>query len=192
MESCLCLNLYGCHKLLHFQDEVTLGYISIRVSDSADISGHTESQECAKWDQERFPKSASQTLSCTSALEGRYVSIQRTDGENTHNMILCEVLIMGVIDSTSPCMFRPNTSSSYNIFPQAVIENKSYSFWSRQFFYIHYKCIYDLLQTLTALGAKTLTLNAQQQQHVVSVTMAGGHQTVKLVGNQVSVFTPEN
>ena len=52
-----------------------------------------------------------------------------------------------------------------------------------QFFYIDYKCIYDLLQTLTALGAKTPTLDAQQQQHVVSVNMAGNHQNVKLVGN---------
>ena len=78
----MCLHLYGWHKLLHFQDEYALGYISIQVSDSADISDHTESQECAKWDEERFPRSTSQNLSCTSVLEGRYVSIRRTDGEN--------------------------------------------------------------------------------------------------------------
>ena len=117
LESCLCSNLYGWHKLLHFQDQLALGYISIRVSDSADISDHTKSQECAKWDEERFPQSTSQTLSCTAVLAGRYVSIQRTGGDRTFNMILCEVLIMGVIDGMSPSMFQPKLQAviSYSL-----------------------------------------------------------------------------
>ena len=113
-------------KLLHFQDERFLGYISIRVSDSRDISEHTESQECAKWDEEEFPSSTSQTLSCTSNLEGRYVSIQRTGGDRIQNMILCEVLVMAVIDGTLSCMFPPKTSSGYNLRLQAITENNSY------------------------------------------------------------------
>ena len=118
-----CLKVYGWHKLLHFQDEYALGYISIRVSDSADISSHTESQECVKWDEERFPKSTSQTLSCTSHLEGRYVSIQRTDGQNTRDMILCEVLVTGIIDGTSPCMHMfPVTGDRRNLVDQAKEE----------------------------------------------------------------------
>ena len=115
-------------KLLHFQDEYALGHISIRVSDNADISEHTESQECAKWNQEEFPQSTSQTLNCSSVLEGRYVSIQRTNGERTHSMIVCEVFVMGVIGGMLPCMFHPKPSSGYNLFLQAIIENNSYIF----------------------------------------------------------------
>ena len=46
-------------------------------------------------------------------------------GKTTHDMILCEVLIMGFVYSkpTLPPMFCPKSSSGYNLFPQAVIED---------------------------------------------------------------------
>ena len=117
------LELYGWHNLLYFQDEYALGYISVRVSDSSYIYRHSESQECAKWDEDRFPPSSTETLICTTTLEGRYVSIQKTGtGSRPRSMILCEVVIMGVISGTLLWMFPPKTSSSYNLFPRAVIE----------------------------------------------------------------------
>ena len=115
--------LYGWHNLLYFQDEYGLGYISIRVSNSSSISQHAQSQECAKWDESKFPTFSPETLICTTVLKGRYVSIMKINWRwGSRSIILCEVVIMGVISGMLLRMCPPKTSSSYNLLPQAVIE----------------------------------------------------------------------
>jgi hypothetical protein len=89
---------YHIYADISFVDMYYLGYISVRVSNNADIYAHTLSEECARWDESTFPADTSQTLECREVMYGRYVSIQRTPGdgaEYTQLMILCEVQVMG-------------------------------------------------------------------------------------------------
>ncbi len=71
------------------------GYISVRVSNSPDISDHLLSDQCARWNGHEFPFGTATTMQCGQVMYGRYVSIQRTaPGAYPHTMVLCEVLVM--------------------------------------------------------------------------------------------------
>lgn len=72
-----------------------LGFISVRVSNSPFISDHTEEDQCALWNSTTFPVSSAQTLQCDHVMNGTYVSIQKTVGESTYTLTLCEVEVMG-------------------------------------------------------------------------------------------------
>ena len=73
----------------------TLAYISVRVSNSSEITSHTAENECAFWNSNRFPNASSETLTCRDTMVGSFVSVQRHDGENPHSLVLCEVVVIG-------------------------------------------------------------------------------------------------
>lgn len=76
-----------------------LGYISIRVSNSAQITDHTLSDQCALWMNDTFPGASCLLLKCDHIKSGRYVSIQRLAGTYVNEMTLCEVMVMSARDS---------------------------------------------------------------------------------------------
>ena len=63
------------------------------MSDSSNIVDHED--ECVAYDEEEFLAGSSLTLPCEETKYGRYLSIQRTRGAQSHHISLCEVMVSG-------------------------------------------------------------------------------------------------
>ena len=68
-------------------------HLSIRLADSDDVYKHTSVSECAHITQ--VPQASDVTVECTTHNVGKYLSIQKTDGDKNYLLVLCEVIITG-------------------------------------------------------------------------------------------------